>query len=98
MAVKDGSFPFVSVVTGQTTSATAGTRSTHAHGLKSHKSAASAQEALTPTWVQVVEKAADDNTNNGAAAVSVVSFDATNVVVKSTGTSVAFDLIAYYME
>ena len=67
----------ITVISG-TTSGTAGTRSNHAHGLN-----------YIPTLAIVVPVGADDNSNN-AAVVSLVSIDATNIVVKSSGTSIAF--------
>jgi len=59
-------------------SATPGTRTSHAHGL-----------AYTPTVAIIIPVAADDN-NDNAKVVSLVSIDATNVVVKSSTASIAF--------
>lgn len=79
----------MSYVADETTDGTAGHQSTHAHGL-----ARSTGGGITPSAVMVVPKAAANDSDNGGAAVSVVSFDSTNVVVKSTGTSVKFDILA----
>ncbi|MEK6650401.1 MAG: hypothetical protein AABY75_05455 [Bacteroidota bacterium] len=70
-------------VTG-TTSVTAGTRSNHAHGLGT---------AITKYRVLPVALAKGDNDTNDSAEVTVVKTDATNIVVKSSGTSVPFNLI-----
>lgn len=71
--IKAGSF---------TSSAAAGTRTTHAHG-----------RSYTPTIAIPVATGANDDANNAKASpVVVVSIDAANVVVKSAVVSVPFDL------
>ena len=67
----------VNVITG-TTSAVAGTRTEHDHGLN-----------YTPTVVIPVVAGALDDVDN-APAIAIVSIDATKIVVKATKNSVAF--------
>ena len=72
----------VTIVTG-TTSATPGTRTSHAHGMN-----------YTPTIVIVVPAGVNGDTAD-AASVPLVSVDATNITVKGSAASVNFT--AYLM-
>lgn len=91
-----GQFPRFSLLTGQTTSATPGTRTDHAHGLTDNKPLTANRSALTPVAAICITTAADNDTNNGIVAVNVVSIDDTNVTVKSTVASQTFDLLVLY--
>lgn len=65
--------------------AVAGTRSTHAHG-----------RGYTPTAVVAVPNAAAaDGALTGGSGVAVVSFDATNVIVRCEVASQAFSLLIF---
>jgi hypothetical protein len=78
----------IQVVAG-TSSATPGTRTTHAHSLGFAPS-------LARILVQI--QAADNNTDddtNGARAVAVVAVDATNITVKGDGVSTAFTAFVF---
>lgn len=71
-------------VTG-TTSATPGTRTTHAHG-----------GASTPLAVMFQVTAPNDDVDNAGPGVALVSSNATNIVVKSSGASVTFLAVSYF--
>lgn len=71
------------LITALTGHATAGTRSTHAHGLN-----------YTPKAViPIPNEAAADGALTGGCGVAVVSFDATNVVVRCEKTAQTFSLL-----
>ena len=79
------------VVASQTTSATGGTQSTHAHGLTNK-----AGVAITPAFaIPVVTATAVDHASTGLSAspVAVVSIGAVNVTVRCQDTSVTFTLL-----
>lgn len=75
-------------IAAQTTSGTAGTRSTHAHGLTSF-----AGQALVPNVaIPVPTQPNADGALASAPVVYVVAIDATNVTVRSNVASATFDL------
>lgn len=79
------------VTTGNTTSATAKTRTTIAHGLGDIMGIDRKPRAVIAVPVET-----DDDTTASPSGVGVVSWDETNAVVKSDGSSVPFTLIAFY--
>ena len=77
----------VQVITG-TTSSSAGTRTTHAHGLR---------YAPSVNRIILLAKAADDDSNN-AAALALVKVDASYLYVKSAGASQTFTAYIFKSE
>lgn len=71
----------------QTSHATAGTRTIHAHGLKSV-----AGHPVVPEVVIPVPKAADADGAVSAVSIHVVKVDDTNVTIRASASSVSFDL------
>lgn len=72
-----------------TTDATAGTRTTIAHGLTN-----SLGGPLTPDWVGATAIAADANGSITPSEVQVVSYDDTDVVIRAEDSSVDVEIIA----
>jgi len=68
-----------------TTSATPGTTSTHAHGLK---------YAPSVNWIIPIPRSADDNAND-AGSVAVVTSDTSNITVKGSVASIPFTLLVF---
>lgn len=77
----------LTAITGQTTSATAGTRSTHAHGLQVRGAAA------TPDFAVAVVTAADADGVLAEGTIRIVKMDSVNVTVRATAASVPFTLL-----
>jgi len=78
-------------VTGQVTNATAGTRSTHTHGLTDHMGA-----GTTPSFAIAVPTATDVDGILAAPStgtISIVTVGATTVTVRSTVISQTFTLL-----
>lgn len=73
----------LTAITGQVTNAVAGTRSSHAHGLRVRG------VAVTPDFAIAVPTADDADGALGEGTIRVVRMDATNVVVRATGTAVS---------
>lgn len=64
-----------------TTSGVAGTRTNHAHGLP-----------YTPLLTDIlIQDQAPNSDANNSASVALVAVDATNITVKSAGTSIVFN-------